>query len=89
VVRVLKYVYKGRLNALRDRSGDPCIHWDIEAVVYVLKYKGCVNTHRDINRGPCFEGIKLTIDGHEFAKTRYGYPQTAAVNMGTYEEHRE
>ena len=51
-----------------------------------LRYKVCVNTHRDIRSGPYFEGMKLTIQCHEYDKTRCRYPKRAAVNVGTSEE---
>jgi hypothetical protein len=59
------------------------------AVVRVVRYKVCVNTHTDIRSGPCFEGVKLTIQCHEYDKTRCGYPKGAAVNVTTSEEEAE
>ena len=58
-------------------------------MTHVLKYKFCVSTHRDIRSGPCFEGIKLTIQCHEYDNTRCGYPRRAAVSMGASEEQAE
>jgi hypothetical protein len=76
VVRVLSY--KGRY-----------VQVGTAVVVRVLKYKVCVNTHRDIRSGPYLKGIKVMIQCHEYDKTRCGYPNRAAVNVGTSEEQAE